>query len=364
MERIQQTLVWDENELKNSLSALSLLTDSFCVFDIETTGLSPQVSSLYLLGVAYMENNRLTLIQWFADDYTSEKEILREFAKTISSFSTVVHYNGSTFDIPYLEKKYAAHHLPSPFENKSSLDIYRRLNKQKHWFEVPNLKLTTAETLVHFNRHDTFTGKECIKLYTDFMQKKYFKDEDSLRIKKELLLHNHDDILGTLLCSQLLPFVQYTPVNPSYTQTEDSFVLTDFVQGVFPLSLNIKNADISCSFQESAIRIEIPLFEGTLYHFFDDYKNYYYLPDEDMAVHKSVGIYVDASHRQKATASNCYVKKTGTFLPLPKKLTWNQFSLFKKDKKDAVCYLDLEDKSLTFTREMLVELITKSRAVL
>ena len=37
-----------------------------------------------------------------------------------------------------------------------------------------------------------------------------------------------------------------------------------------------------------------------------------------MAVHKSVGTYVDKAHRRPATAADCYIKKTGTFLPVPK----------------------------------------------
>ena len=50
-------------------------------FDIETTGLSPKVSSLYLIGMMYFDNetNSWTLTQWFADNYKSESEILTSF---------------------------------------------------------------------------------------------------------------------------------------------------------------------------------------------------------------------------------------------------------------------------------------------
>ena len=49
-------------------------------------------------------------------------------------------------------------------------------------------------------------------------------------------------------------------------------------------------------------------------HFYSDYKNYYYLPKEDMAIHKSVAAYVDHEYREKCKAYNCYVRKTGTFI--------------------------------------------------
>ena len=80
----------------------------------------------------------------------------------------------------------------------------------------------------------------------------------------------------------------------------------------------------------------------------------YYLPKEDMAVHKSVGCFVEPAYRQKATAANCYIKKDGRFLPLPAGTDWDSpvFSLTRKDKKvfipweentelatDSVCHL-------------------------
>ena len=63
--------------------------------------------------------------------------------------------------------------------------------------------------------------------------------------------------------------------------------------------------------------IRIPVFLGELKHYYEDYENYFYLPEEDWAIHKSVGCFVEKSHRKKATAKTCYIKKEGVFLPLP-----------------------------------------------
>ena len=59
----------------------------------------------------------------------------------------------------------------------------------------------------------------------------------------------------------------------------------------------------------------IALFQGELKYFYSNYKDYYYLPMEDTAIHKSVGEYVDRDARTKATARTCYTKKQGLFLP-------------------------------------------------
>lgn len=56
------------------------------------------------------------------------------------------------------------------------------------------------------------------------------------------------------------------------------------------------------------LRLRIPLYEGMVRRYYSDYKNYYYLPLEDQAVHKSVAQFVDKDHKEKATPQNCYTK--------------------------------------------------------
>jgi hypothetical protein len=81
-----------------------------------------------------------------------------------------------------------------------------------------------------------------------------------------------------------------------------------------------------------AAMLQIPITNGILYHFFDNYKDYYYLPLEDQAVHKSVAAYVDPTYRQKAKASNCYIKKSGAFLPQPQTVIRPAFFTSFEDK--------------------------------
>lgn len=350
MEISEQKMEIDPVILKNCIQALPFPSDSICFFDIETTGLSPQISSVYLIGAAWFSGNLLDTLhlkQWFADDYISEKEILASFSLFTERFSVFAHYNGSTFDIPYLEKKYKAHGLPSPFSGKENLDLYRLAGKKKKWFGTANMKLTTMERFLRFQRNDCYTGKDCIQLYTEFMQKKYFRDSLADEHKSQLLLHNHDDLFGTVLCSQLLTYTNYVPENPDLQLKNMTAILSDSQKGYFPVTLTAEQDGIHYSFDSSRIVITMPLYQGTLYHFYKDYKNYYYLPEEDTAVHKSVGIYVDPEHRQKATAANCYTKKSGLFLPLPKKFMPESISLFKKERKGGPWFLFLDIKQQT-----------------
>ena len=83
----------------------------------------------------------------------------------------------------------------------------------------------------------------------------------------------------------------------------------------FPVSLYKENQWYDLRVNTSECLLRIPVFQGTLRYFFPNYKDYYYLPLEDEAIHKSVGAYVDKEHREKAKACNCYKKVFGKFLP-------------------------------------------------
>ena len=65
------------------------------------------------------------------------------------------------------------------------------------------------------------------------------------------------------------------------------------------------------------VYLSIPLYTGELKLFFPNYKEYFYLPLEDTAIHASLASFVEKEYRKKATAATCYVKKQGTFFPCP-----------------------------------------------
>ena len=56
-------------------------------FDIETTGLSPDTSALYLIGALYFKDKQWHAIQWFADNYQSEAHLLDAFFHFLKDFS-------------------------------------------------------------------------------------------------------------------------------------------------------------------------------------------------------------------------------------------------------------------------------------
>lgn len=304
-------------------------------FDIETTGLSGDYSSLYLVGCTYYRNSSWHLIQWFADTADSEESLLTSFFHFLKGFDTVIHYNGDGFDIPYLLKRCHALHLPYDFSQVISVDLYRRIRPYKKLLNLENVKQKSIERFLGVNREDRYSGGELIQVYEDYLQ----THEDSLY--DMLMLHNREDLEGMPL---ILPILNY----PDFLEHE--FTLEDAsVETSSTLTLSLKSpCEIPVPFRGSTdlfsaeahnhhLHLDIRLYDGTLKYFYPDYRDYYYLIYEDTAVHKSIGEYVDRSARKKATAQTCYTKKSGLFLPQPVPL-WEP--VLKKQYRDKITYVE------------------------
>ena len=99
----------------------------------------------------------------------------------------------------------------------------------------------------------------------------------------------------------------------------------------------------------NTMKIKLPLITDNLRLYYRDYKNYYYLPYEDTAIHKSVAAYVDAECKVKATRETAYTKKFASFIKLP---CYNTDSLqtseyiFRYEYNDANIYLLYDKKEL------------------
>lgn len=302
-------------------------TDSFLFFDIETTGFSKDNTILYLIGCGYFIENGFQFIQWFNDDGTSEEEILLAFHDILKQKDWhLVTFNGNSFDIPYLKRHYELNELPCDIESFPSLDFYQFLKPFQSLFQMTHGKQKDWEHFLELYREDTYDGGQLIAVYKEYLMNK----EEALL--HNLLLHNEEDLLGMkyllplfsyrMLLSKNLSLIKVSPGEILFEKGTGSIAMSCKLPLALPKPLNFTTSvgSISTDKNDSSILIiSLPYIEETLKHFFKDYRNYYYLPEEDRAVHKSVGCYVERKYRRAAKASTCYIKKEGIFLPIPKK---------------------------------------------
>ncbi len=325
--------------------------DKILFFDIETTGFAALSTQLYLIGCIYLEDGVWKMRQWFLDDHNEEKDVLREFSSFLKNFTTLIHFNGNGFDIPYLTKKYERYRLKAPFDNLKSIDIYKALMPYKKFLSLDSLKQKSVETFLGLNREDRFSGGELIYVYFDYQER---RRKEALEL---LLLHNKEDLIGM---TYLLPALSYanlksvTPILSEYqvydTKTFDNQpsreLYLDFILDfAFPVTINSKlSSDITIRLEGSKIKLVIPITTCELKYFYPNYKDYYYLPYEDVAMHKSVAQFVDKNYRTQAKAANCYIKKQGDFIPLfAKDTTELNINTFRKDYSSKESYCDITE---------------------
>lgn len=287
---------------------------SVVFFDIETTGLSWRTSHLYLIGAAWMDGSVWHIRQWFLQKPSEEPGLLDQFSDFLKGFSRLIHYNGQTFDLPYLRHKYSFYRRSCPLDAPESTDLYRLLHPFRKLFSLSSLKQKDVERLLAFPRQDRMDGGELIGCYRKYLQ------TGSEELYRLMLLHNHDDVLGMV---SLLPLLACPALFRGHFSAADARQAGDELQLLLlpelplPLPLRAENELCSLAAEGNHACITVPGVRETMKHFFPDYKNYFYLPLEDTAVHKSIGIYVDAEHRQKAKADTCYQKTEGLFFPQP-----------------------------------------------
>jgi Predicted exonuclease len=282
-------------------------------FDIETTGFLGDRCSIYIIGCVYIKNNQWHYIQWFADSLEAEKDVLHSFFKLMINYKYIIHFNGDGFDIPFVNKRLKHYSLSYNFNNIKSIDIYKQVRPLKKLLGLLNLKQKSIETFLNINRQDTMSGGDLINVYYDYLET---KDD---RAKYFLLLHNSDDLKGMPEILSILSYHDLFNADYIYEHHELSnkqyLIITGASSVYIPSQIDNIFSFGSLSFYEYNFKLTLSLYEGECKYFYNNYKDYYYLPNEDRAIHKSVAEFLDKSHRKKATAKTCYMKYNGLFFP-------------------------------------------------
>lgn len=155
--------------------------------DIETTGLNSSINKVFLIGILTVHENQLVATQFFADSKEEEKDILEQASLLLSSLDLVITYNGSTFDIPFLNKRFTFYGMDFQVPRYTSFDLYKIIRKYGYNL-FPDYKLKTIENYLGIERKDTISGKEGILLYQEYLK------SGNPTYRKNLLLHNLEDV--------------------------------------------------------------------------------------------------------------------------------------------------------------------------
>ncbi len=314
--------------------------EDIVIFDIETTGFAAETTMLYLIGCGYYKDGGWVITQWFNNDGNSEHEILLCFTEFIRSYKYILHYNGDGFDIPYIQKKLMQHSLDYQFDSLESIDLYKHIRPYKNILHLNNLKQKSLEQFLGINRLDKYTGGDLIKVYENYLAQ---RTENGMQL---LFQHNYEDLEGLMYCCCLLSYEKlkegcFHVQKMSVKRNRLLFSLS--LDYPLPKRITLGINDILVTGSETEATINVPIIDEELKFFFDNYKDYYYLPAEDMAVHKSVAAYVDKNYRQQAKRNTCYARRKGYFIS---QIDSGIITGYKRDYKDSETFIELADSFL------------------
>lgn len=256
-----------------------------------------------------------------------------------------------------------------------SADLYRYLKPYQKLLSLPDLRQQTVEKYLGTGRTEEESGGDLIKVYQQYLAVKekgpaadssssqivgkenLFSDEadeektpgdhetettseddgsapesNSLQEMRDSLLgHNAADIAGLIGISNVIAYqdlfsaklnvykaqantyrnAEGEPVQELWMSARAADVPEDILKN--PVTTNRDGCFLTIT--GNKITIKVPVYNGRAYYFYANYKDYYYLPELDQAIHKSIATFVDSRRREQATAQNCYTAKVGQFLP-------------------------------------------------
>lgn len=90
-------------------------------FDIETTGFHPEKDEILVVCIA---NNATSRVKVIKKGKMTEEEVIREALSSMSIYGSIVSWNGSSFDVPFLSRRAIKYGLR--FNHKFHIDLMQK----------------------------------------------------------------------------------------------------------------------------------------------------------------------------------------------------------------------------------------------
>ena len=291
--------------------------EEMLLFDIETTGLKKETSQVYLIGCCFYQDDTWHTKQWLTESTADEQFVLEEFLEFASHYSALVHFNGEGFDIPYINYKSDYYCTEYDIKNLYSFDIYKHSKTARKLLGLSSMSQRSVEKFLGIEREDRYNGGLLIPVYYEY------EKSSSPELEKILLLHNFDDLQGML---KILPVLSYPDIFENkyfFTgcrEEQDIMVLDYRLFSPVPVSRELMidyltDGDVVIYIEKDLLQINMKIYKTCGRVPLPNTSDYYYLPEEDMVIHKDLAKYVDKSSRVKANKKNCFLKKEGRFIP-------------------------------------------------
>jgi uncharacterized protein YprB with RNaseH-like and TPR domain len=146
-----------------------------CLFiDLETTGLSGGTGTYaFLVGIGHIELDHIVVRQYLLPDFQHEWLLLKLLENNLNSFSTLVSFNGKSFDIPLIRNRFILNRLETVLDELFHVDllhISRRIWKKR----IGACDLQTLENeILGQQRINDIPGMLIPQIYFEYIRKRY-----------------------------------------------------------------------------------------------------------------------------------------------------------------------------------------------
>ena len=315
--------------IEQNIKQLYPSSDFVCgdaILDITASGRYFRTSQLLRIDLIRRNESRrnesgVRLISWISEQESDEYEMLTALSDALGSIRRIITFNGNAFDLPHLHQKYKAYDLMDPLQGKQYLDLMLRLKPISRFLALPSGKLADFAGFLHLVQPDvsgealtqfkqTCDSDEVLPqpAQPDGSYETSFRFHPGAAAKHEASAPN--DALWTIECMSLLHYADFLKQGAEIrevTADEERVIFRLHDPDGFPVGLSVHDSGFHLRFSEDGtVLLSSRIYNGSVRYYHTDVKNYWYLPLEGYAIHKSAAQYVDKSRREKAVRENCY----------------------------------------------------------
>ncbi|HOV74310.1 MAG TPA: ribonuclease H-like domain-containing protein [Candidatus Hydrogenedentes bacterium] len=184
--------------------------------DVETTGLAGGTGTVpFLVGAGFFDNGVFRLEQTFMRDFDEEEPMLRYLGALFARGTSIVTFNGKSFDVPLLRTRFIAHRLPFRLDGIPHFDLLHAV--RRIWkLRVKDCSLGNIERAVlGLERRGDVPGADIPLIWFD-----YLRTRDARELKR-VFYHHRMDILSLAALTARLSRGLAAPGREGFDHDED-----------------------------------------------------------------------------------------------------------------------------------------------
>ncbi|MBR4780446.1 MAG: ribonuclease H-like domain-containing protein [Lachnospiraceae bacterium] len=366
--------------------------EQILIYDIDTTSFEAANGCIFLIGVMYYQNEQLYFTQFFSESIDEEALIIEKFFDIAENYKILLSYKGESFDIPYIGKRLYAlkqNELYSRFAalRSRSVDIANEIMSVKNALGFSSTKLDYLRKKCGQTVPERVSGENISRFYVEHIaasklrklleitgkSKKcdlignynpkpviddlaHIKPDSGDRFLTDILYRNKENIESVIYLLRLSRI--FSMRKGRFDVTVDTF--SDAESNGHSITDNYDTIHFNISSSDYRLRLPVTIVSLSLKQFYPNYKDYYYFPAEDMAVHKSIAEFAASGSKKKATAKTAYRNVYGRFIHIPsgfaKSESNKDSNFYKTDYESEEYFLPVDELSGIKDTEKIIEL--------